>query len=471
LDLLTSLLPAQQESPAAVFELGPLDADGAVEALTAPTEPLALEFAEGTAERLIYEIMGVPQIDPSEMVQDSIVVEPVFLQIVATALWNGLRDKDTVIANQMLPDAELTLSEHYSRILGAITLDHKLPTCEIGTWLRRAFITPEGERALVPHRDRPAEMTDSIIRALTDQYLIKSTLRDDGEACLVLRHPRMVPAVMRLSEVGLLERQRDPLEALADAELAWCADDLLLARRHALTAARTQASGHEKAQARAESLLGDISFKCGWTEAAERHYRVAAGMYERLLAPVEAGRMLAAIGRIKLARGNLAEAVDELNNATQRAHNDPHVKIGLSLVFLANDKVSAALSLLDEVLKEGNIGEARQIRGEIYADLGEADKALRDLNQIDLHGRPTARAAKALALTILLRGRTAPDDLDEIVDAAPGNGLVLLRAMRISLACGDRSRAVQFATSAVQAMTPPLTQRQREEALAIVTES
>jgi tetratricopeptide (TPR) repeat protein len=486
LDLMKPVVAAVAgDAEVAMFRLDPLTRSAAVDAISLPADEAGLRFERGAAGRLVDEIAAVLPADaPATVPPDNaqaavrpedarapegpVGVEPVLLQIVASALWEALGERETVIATDMMPDVELVLADYCAETLGRITSDNDLPTCEVGTWLRKAFVTAGGAPTGVPDEARPAEMTDSVMRALEDGYLVKPVMLD-GRTHFVLRFARLAGALGRIREANPPVRRIDPREALADAEQAWLIDDLVQARRHALAAARATGSTDLRSQARAEALLGDIAYRRGRSDAAERHYRTAAAGFERLQDAVEAGRMLAAVGRLKLADGDQAGAADELQNAAQRAPNDPYVLVGLSLVCLARGRVETAMSLLKDALRERTIVEARRIRGEIHADLGEAEAALLDLEGIDLRAEPAARAARALALTMISEGRVPPADLNEIVAAAPQSGPVLLRAARIRAYCGDHASAAELAARAVSAAAPPLPQHQLKEALSLLS--
>lgn len=450
---------------AARFDLGPLSRDAAIEAVVRPLALSGMSFEDGVAGRLVDEVAGAP--DAVASPPGPAVVEPVLLQVAVTALWERLGDGDVVISTRLLPDAELTLASYCARVLSTITADHDLPTCEVGTWLRRDFVAPGGDRLVRPG-SRPAEMTDALIRAVENCYLL-TTVRRDGEPRHRLRYARLTGALQRLNEVQSPARHRDPAEWLHAAELALGAGDLPMAARHAQAATRISRPEHRQIQARAESLLGDIAYFRGRYETAERHYRSAIGSFELLQHPSQAGRLLAAIGELKLAHGDKAGALEELNTAVQRAPDDPSVQIGLGRVFWYVGRPKAALAVLDQVLRMQSNAEARRFRGEINVDLGRVGEALRDLDQIGKRAVPSARAARALALCIMTDGRTSPDDLEEIVGAAPGDGPVLLRAARTKALCGDPSGAAALASRAVQAADPPLAPLQRRQALELLS--
>ncbi|MEV0660050.1 AAA family ATPase [Actinomadura luteofluorescens] len=445
----------------AVFDLETLDRDDALEVLSSTMDGSVVQFApRAVAGQVLDELAEAGRDGPSTGDGEPTPVEPVLLQIVMVELWERLSGQDTFITPQMVPDVELALARYCARVVGSITSDHDLPTCEVGTWLRKAFVTSEGEARTISSTDRPEEMTEGVIRALEDNYLIRS-FTVGGAVHHTLRHACLARALRRVGEVGPGGRQRDPRETLAAAEVARSSGDLALARRYALSAARSSDPRHLRVQAHAESLLGRIAHEQGWPEVAERHYRVAGAHFERLQDVGESGRLLATIGRLKIAQGDHAGALRELNNAARRAANDPHVQIGLALVFWADGRIEAAIAELNRALRDTGASEARQLRGEINADRGEAEAALRDLDRSGLHSHPAARMAWVLASALRSPDRFTPGDLEEIVVEAPDNGLVLWRAARICELRGDAEGAAAYRARAERAATPPMTKYHR----------
>jgi tetratricopeptide (TPR) repeat protein len=444
-----------------VFSLNALDRDAALEVLSSTMAGSVVEFAPRSgAGQILDEIAEAGTEVPPGAEGVPGAVEPVLLQIVMRELWERLSGQDTVISPEMIPDVELAVARYCARVVSSITVDHDLPTCEVGSWLRKAFVTREGMPRTLPDDERPAEMTEAVIRALEDHYLVRP-ITVDGDSHLALRHPVLVRALQRVGEVGAGDRQRDPQESLTAAEVARSSGDLGLARRYALSAARTTDPRYLRVQAQAESLLGRIADEQGWPEAAERHYRMAATLFERLQDAGESGRLLATIGRLKLVRGDHAGALQELNNASQRAANDPQVQIGLGLVFWAEGRVEAAVAALNRALQDTNVPEARQIRGEIHADLGNAEAALRDLERLGVRAEPSTLAARALAHAIASAGRVVPADVAGLVAAAPDSGPVLWRAARICEITGDHEAAAVYVARAEVAATPPMTKYHR----------
>jgi tetratricopeptide (TPR) repeat protein len=103
-------------------------------------------------------------------------------------------------------------------------------------------------------------------------------------------------------------------------------------------------------------------------------------------------RLLAAIGKSLRAQGRGAEAVDELRAAVGRVPNDLTVQTELGRTLWQLGHQQAAIAVLTGVLAiDGNAPEALRARGEIFADMGDAENALRDLDRVRHQHRPSIR--------------------------------------------------------------------------------
>jgi tetratricopeptide (TPR) repeat protein len=174
-------------------------------------------------------------------------------------------------------------------------------------------------------------------------------------------------------------------------------------------------------------------------------------------------RLLAAIGQSLLAQGRSAEAVEKLLAATGRIPNDLTVQTELGLALWHQGQHRAAVAVLTGVLTiDGHASDALRARGEILADLGEAEKALRDLDRVRRRRRPSAQAARALALATLRRLSAADTEIDAALIDAPDNGPVLLYAARVGALGGDRIMAANLARRAEAAENPALPPHQLE---------
>jgi tetratricopeptide (TPR) repeat protein len=119
---------------------------------------------------------------------------------------------------------------------------------------------------------------------------------------------------------------------------------------------------------------------------------------------------------------------------------------------------------------DGNAPEALRARGEFLADVGDAESALRDLDRVRRRQRPSARAARGLALATLHNRGSADQEIDTALSEAPDSGPVLLYAARVAALDGDPAMAADLARRALAATDPPLPPHQREAALRLLNQ-
>jgi tetratricopeptide (TPR) repeat protein len=458
------------------FRLPPLSRDAAIDAVRWPAEHAGRLFEPGAAEQLVDELRTIGEPGTAA----SSVVEPVLLQVVCRALWTALPESTRIISRQLVQryDTDRVLTGFCDRVVAAVAADHDLSAGRLASWLKNAFITALGSAAAVPEgTERTAGMANRVARALEDRHLLKSRMLD-GVRAYELQHPRLVAPIRQLGLIGSPTGLPDPAEHLRAAEEALADGDLHLAQRYAELALAlrdapesTQLSGRRKLriQAEAESFLGNIAHERGLSNEAVEHYRAAANLFETLQDTPAVGRLLAAVGRLLLAQGELAKAVTELRAAAGRMPNDLSVQTGLGQALWQAGQPQAALAVLSGVLTiNGDTPEALGARGEILADLGDAESALRDLDRVR-PDRPATRAARALALAALERLDDARLELDDVVADAADSGPVLLRAARVHELTGDPDTATTLASQAVAATHPRLSPHQRDQAVRLLT--
>jgi tetratricopeptide (TPR) repeat protein len=267
-----------------------------------------------------------------------------------------------------------------------------------------------------------------------------------------------------LPQVKAAEYLRTAAEALAAGELA-------LAEEQAEKALRASADTDLRLHAEAESFLGNIAHERGEPTEAEARYRAAAPLFEVLQDTPAVARLLAAIGQSLLAQGRRAEAVEELRAAVGRIPNDRTVQTELGWMLWHLGQQCAAIAVLTGVLAvEGNAPEALRARGEILADKGDAESALRDLDRVRRQQRPSTRAARGLALATLRKLGAADQEIDTALTEAPDSGPVLFYAARVGALGGDPTMAADLVRRALAAIDPPLPSHQREAALRLLNQ-
>ena len=77
-------------------------------------------------------------------------------------------------------------------------------------------------------------------------------------------------------------------------------------------------------------MLGNLAYERGELDKAEKHYRLAATLFETIRDKSAVARLLAAVGRTLIDRGRLADAINELHAAVDRIPTDSTVQIELA---------------------------------------------------------------------------------------------------------------------------------------------
>ncbi|HZE33092.1 MAG TPA: AAA family ATPase [Actinoallomurus sp.] len=430
---------------AAVFTLRPFDREAATEAVRRPALAAGRPFEEDAADVVVSGVSGAA----------ATVIEPVLLQVGCSRLWSSLPRATPFIGRDDVTrhaDFDRWLTDFCGEAVARTAMDHGVEPGLLLSWLRRAsgLTLRSAIEAGIPAR---------ALRALEDRHVLKAG--DDGYR---LQHERLAGPLrgLRASDLGPPPATTGP-EQLMLATQALADDDFAQARRHAEGALRL--SGDDlRARAEAESALGDIAFLRGDHQAAEAHYETAAEFSETFADPQVVSRLLAAIGRTMLAQEREAEAVNRLRAAVRRQPGDLTFQIELGRALSRSGQRQTAVAVLSDVLAtNGDTPDALQARGELFADLGQATEALRDLDRVRSSGRPIARAARALALATLRDHSAAHAEIDAALADAPGNGPVLLYVARALELEGDRAAATELAHRAGEATDPPLSRPQRAE--------
>lgn len=431
-----------QEEPATV-RLGLLASRAALEAVRRSLENTDREFAPGAAEYLI-----------EELVDSRGLIAPALLQVCGARIWSRVPTEVRSITSEHIKvyaSVDRSLIDFVASVLGETAAEGRLGMDELRSWLQRA-----SSREGLPG-EGPAE---SVLRVLEDRRLLRSE-RDSEGLRYVLHHERLAAPVSRVPSSFTAG------DYLRSAELALAAGELELADKHVAEALAlaSASAGDRRLWADAERLLGDIAAERGRPEEAEEHYASAAALLEALQDTEAVGLLLAAIGGLQLARGLRGPAFETLRAAADRLPGNPGVNVALARALWSMGDGRAAVSVLTGLLSvDENVPDALRTRGEFLADLGEAQRALRDLDRVQRNPRPLARAARALALATLDDRDRARDEIDMALTEAPENGQVLLYAARVAELGGDRETAAERAGHALAVTEYPLSGHQRDEA-------
>ncbi|MEU5877106.1 hypothetical protein [Spirillospora sp. NPDC047279] len=450
------------EEPASA-RIGFLEPDAAVATARRPLEGTDRGFAPGAAEYLVDELGVQPALDRPPARESR--VAPTLLQVCCARVWNRVpTDVRSISAEHIRVYAGIdrTLIDFITRVVGETASQHRIGVDSLRSWLQRTFAGGRDTvRGVFAGAARASDIDEGVLRTLEDRHLLRSEA-DAGGVRYVLHHERLVEPLSRVPGAFTAG------DYLRSAELALAAGEIDLADKHVAEALAAAAEDDRRLLADAERLRGDIAAERGKPEAAEGHYLRAATLLEALQDTQAVGLLLAAIGRLQLARGLPAPAFEKLRAAADRLPTDPGVNISLARVLWTMGQRRPAIDVLTGLLAANeDTPDALRTRGEFLADLGEARSALRDLDRVT--PRPVARAARALALATLDDVEHARAEIEEALAEAPDNGQVLLYAARVSELAGDHEVAAERAGRALRAKAPPLGGHQREEASRLTT--
>jgi tetratricopeptide (TPR) repeat protein len=258
----------------------------------------------------------------------------------------------------------------------------------------------------------------------------------------------------------------EPASCLRASRRALVGGDLDLAEQYASQAARIAATADFRSRAQAYSVLGNVEYEREKLAQAESHYRAAADMFEASGDIRTTAQMLAAAAAALIGQGRTSEALAELRAALARKPNDLMLQTDLALVLWSLGQAQAAVAILTSVLDiDGSSAEVLLTRGTILAELGDARRALADLDRVASRASPLSHAARGLALAGLGDSVAASREVESALAKAPHNGNVLLYAAQAMELSGDAVTARELARRAVDAVDPALSPYRRELSL------
>ncbi|WP_248963421.1 tetratricopeptide repeat protein [Sphaerisporangium perillae] len=465
-DYLASLLPHEPELAGMArgrFPLIALDTTAAVQATEGPLHGTGRTFEEGAAQILVDDLrkIRVGRALGEEVEVDTKAVEPVQLQVVCSTMWDSLPDDVRVITRdhvRRFANADRSLADFCERMIGEVARRHfDGDTARLRRWLQQNFITELGTRGVAYQGETmTAGVENVVVKALVDRHILRVDVRAGARWC-ELSHDRLIQPI---TQGGNVQGQRNSLAAPDDylraAELSLRDGDFVMATK--LGEQALERSGdNTRLRAEIESFLGNVADEREDLEKAVVHYRTAALLFDTLGATAAVGRLLAGIGRLRLAQGRPSEAVRELLTAVRRVPDDAEIQTELAWALWYDGHPDAARDVLNDVLtREGNATAALQARGEILAGLGRSEAALKDLNRVKPLQWPSARAARALALASQDRLEEAEKEIAEVLGDAGGHGPILFYAARVREIAGDLAGAAALAARAKAAMDPKL---------------
>ncbi|QXJ21605.1 ATP-binding protein [Actinomadura graeca] len=435
--------------PVAEFPLDPLGPGALTEVVRRTLGVTGREPAADEPRRLVDELRAGPGrgggAGPS--------ADLTLLQVAGTRLWGGESAEDTP-PERLRAEVDRAIGDYCAGVLSETAAVHDVPRGQVAAWMRdlaRSGVTMPSGRA------------GAVMRTLEDRHLVRP--RPAGGATVYeLQHPRLAGPLLGLGrwpdpDLGVPGHLRAAAVAFADGDLDLAAD-------HARRAAGACDPDGTRQAAEVETFLADIAYERAAAHPcphaalaeAEHRYRTAAAMREALGDGTAAGRLYAAAGRGRLRRDGKGTALEEFQVASVRLPHDPTIRIGLAEALWQAGQPRYAIDRLNEVIdRDGAIPEALRLRGEIRADQGLAESALRDFARMgDRTPSPSTAAALALALATLSRTEAAMRELDGADVDGTDDGPVLLRAARVRQLSGDAEGAVRLADRAVSARHPSL---------------
>ncbi|WP_062433017.1 tetratricopeptide repeat protein [Herbidospora daliensis] len=445
--------------------LGPLDAEQAGEAIEGPVRGTGRHFDDAAIGKLLRDLHT-----GDTPVREQWRFEPTRLQAACTMLWRSLSPgirmiKENHVGEVAAGDKQVT--SFCEAMAGEVAADHlNGDSGRLMVWLARTFVTQLVTRRRVTVRERT---TAGMPHAVIDALNLRGVLHHDRAGWCELSHDGLIqPILQAAGPVDLASPGTDPDDLLGTADLAVRDRDFEQAKSIAAEAL-SQAAGDQRMSAEIHSFLGNIAHHEKQYDTAIDHYREAAMIFEALSALEAVGRLLVGIGRLRLAQGLPALAVDELTAALSRYPNDLSIKTALAWALWHDGAPDAARAAVTDVLEEdGSALDALHARGEILASMGEARAALHDFERATPLQWPSTKAAHALAL--VMTGQESVQEIDkEIAEAladAPDSGPVRLYAAWIESRLGHSGVARDHALLALNSTAPALPShlsRQAEE--------
>ena len=448
------------------YTLRPLSVPEALEAVTVPAVTAGRTFAAGTAEQLIDDLRTsrFSTVQGERSVQADR-VEPALLQAVCHQLWRRLPHDLAEITDWevgQLADSDAALAAYCGAVITDVAAEHDIKAQRLHSWLSNTFTTDSGTRGTAYEGlTTTADMPNAVARALVDQHLLSSEHRSSARWYQLLSD-RLIEPLRHASLKRIVPPTANDHLGAARRQLALGEVDA--ARKHAERALQCQPS--LRMQAEAESLLANIAYEQGKPMKALPHYQEATSLLQAAGDTGAAVSCMAAVGQVLLTLGRFREAVAEFRVAVGIAPNTPPLQTQFALALWQVGEGEGAVAILNDVLgADAGNREALRARGEILADLGDARRAVLDLERHSVRDRASTQAAHGLALARLGDYSGATKEIHAAMETAPRHGRVLLYAARASALSGDTVSTLERASRALDATNPPLSPSHREVAM------
>ncbi len=442
----------------------------AIAAISKPAMAAGRTFADKAAHGIVSDLLSGPE---SAKLPSDLHVEPSLLQAVCSRLWEELPLGVTEIFDRTIrefSDPDRALADYCGHIIAETSALHGVAHRKLHAWLVASFISSRGTRGgLHEGATTTNTMPNAVLRDLLDRHLLTSEI-DESVRYYRLLSQRLIDPLRAASATAVAAVTGAGF--LRAAELALARGELDLAQAHAERACDTlpeqelrDARSGFRERAEAESLLGNVAYRRGEPAKALPHYRKASELMQAAGDSHAAAYQFAAAGQVLLAGDDPGDAIPELSAAADRERSDLGLQIRLARALWQTGDGRGAVMILNSVLEQdGGRAEARRMRGEVLADLGEGNKAMSDLNHAG-PDVPSSQAARGLALAETGDHIAAETEINGALADAPRSGLVLLYAARASELAGDKVSAKERAREAIDATDPPLSPPHKRLAL------
>ncbi|CUU58120.1 Tfp pilus assembly protein PilF [Parafrankia irregularis] len=470
--------PSVAEVPVAALE--PRSAQAA---LVEPLRATGTHFASGAAEACVDDLATSRFVDATgaESLLVANAIQPVFLQLVATAMWRARPGADAVITSRLGPAGNVTavLAEYLTLVLVTVAREHDLDEGELRAWLTRTFVTERGRRGVADEGlTTTAGLPTAVLESLTARYVLRCEHRS-GSRRFELFDDRLIEPLQRgfpewaVSGTAAEANADDHLRA---AQVSFADHDLPTARTHVEEALRRD-PGRSLTRAGAQTLRAQMCEMQGRWQDAEACYREAAEIYESLSDTESSGRMLAALGRVLLESGQTTRAIEDLQAASERLPGDAEVQAALAHALWRTGQPWAAAAIFSAVLTFApDSGAALAGRARLRVELGDDAAAMQDFERLarsaaQVVAQPSMRAARAVALARRGQVAEAANESSVALREAPDSGPVLWHAAEVIRARGDDEGADGLLRRALDAAEPALLPHQQSQVLRLLRRS
>ncbi|WP_066368807.1 tetratricopeptide repeat protein [Herbidospora mongoliensis] len=441
------------------FDLTPLYRPEAIQAVEGPLVLSTRSFVAGVSDALVDDLCRA-EVDGRTIDRDF--VEPFRLQVACETLWRSLpKDSVAITSDHVRRFAHIdgSLTDFGDSAIAQVAVDHSYAggASALKRWLAANFIDGSGNRRHVYQgQTQTAGVPNTLVRSLINHNILRTEWAM-GEHWCVLSHDRLVDWLVTEDTAPTESTEESPETHLLRAHRALIEGNFTMAHEEARRAAGF--TSDLQLLGEIESFLGNVAYTENDFGDAYAHYERAAELFTQTGETNEAvGRLLAALGKMRLYEGRPDLAISELTSALTRVGgDDPSVMTQLCWAFWYAGDPAAAKDLLDGLLlRQGNLPEALRARGQVFVDLNRPEDGLRDLDMLGVSQHPSAYAARALALERLGRSEEADLAIAEAVTAGPDEATVLMYKALILWGRGRRAPAADLVRQAMAAPPPPL---------------